>query len=97
MTQEEEGQKSKGFVQLSSSTLMQELEGETVLLDLDDEVYFSLDEVGSDMLRVVQNAHDIEDAVVQLCEIYEIDAETLTGDLERFLGELNAAGLIRRK
>lgn len=76
------------------SVLMQEVGGESVLLNLDSERYFGLDEVGTRMWQVFAEGGSIRAACDQLLAEYEVAPEVLEGDALALLGELAAQGLI---
>lgn len=86
--------KDAGFVRLSDSALVREIEGESVLLDLSTETYFSLDDVGSDVLKAVTESADLDAALAVLLETYNVEAPTLRSDVVTLLQELKDAGLI---
>jgi hypothetical protein len=70
------------------------LDGELVLLNLDTETYFGLDEVGTRMWEVLSTTPSIEAAFGQLAAEYDVDATTLRTDLEALLGQLVDGGLV---
>lgn len=75
--------------------LIQHLEKEAVLLNLDNEAYYGLDDVGTRIFAALQEANSIESAYQQLLEEYEVEPETLKKDLSDFIEKLLAQGLIR--
>lgn len=93
MAQNREG-KDAGFVRLSETALVREIEGESVLLDLQTETYFSLDDVGSDVLDAVTAADDLDAALTVLVARYDVEKATLRKDVVALLQELKDAGLI---
>ena len=74
--------------------LVKGLGDEAVLLDLGTEAYFGLNPVATRMWTLLTSSPTIGDALEALGVEYEVDAETLRGDLERFVDELRAKGLI---
>lgn len=74
--------------------MFRELEGESVILDLDSESYFGLDQIGTRMWQAVTAADSIEAAFDVLLEEYEVEADTLRTDLSELLDTLLARGLI---
>lgn len=95
MADAKDSKDDQGFVQLSANALLRDIEGETVVLDLTTETYFSLDEIGSEILRVVQKSPDLEHAVSVLVELYDVDEDTLATDIRNLLNELRKEGLIQ--
>ena len=70
------------------------LDDETVLLNLETETYFGLDEVGTRMLEVLRGSATLGEAVAQLKSEYDVDEPTLRADLKVLLERLVANGLI---
>ncbi|MDW8199674.1 MAG: PqqD family protein [Cyanobacteriota bacterium SKYGB_h_bin112] len=83
-----------GRVKIPSDVLIRELDGESVLLNLDSETYFGLDDVGTRMILCLSNAASIQAAYDQLLEEYDVDPETLRDDLQTLIEELQAHGLV---
>jgi Coenzyme PQQ synthesis protein D (PqqD) len=78
----------------SSSVLFQEIEGETVLLDLEREHYFSLDVVGSRIWQLLVEHGDMEALVSAMLNEFDVDEATLRRDVADLLDRLEAEGLI---
>ena len=71
-----------------------EVEGEAVILNLADGVYYGLDPVGArvwEMLDRPRSVGELRDAVVAE---WEVDAATAERDLLDLLDELSARGLV---
>ena len=75
--------------------LFRELDGEAVLLNLNDESYFGLDDVGTRMWSVLQESLTIADAFERLRAEYDVDAGQLQGDLIELIQTLAAHGLVQ--
>lgn len=72
-----------------------DLEGEAVILNLADGVYYGLDGVGAriwELLREPRSAAELRDAVTAE---YDVDAATAWRDLSALLAELAARRLVR--
>jgi hypothetical protein len=76
--------------------LFQEVSGETVLLDLESESYFGLDEIGTRVWVLLNEGKSVRQMVDVLLEEYEVERATLEGDVDELLGELAEAGLIKK-
>jgi hypothetical protein len=87
-------QQLKGRVTTPDGVLVRELEGESVLLNLNSESYFGLDGVGTRMWAALTASPSIEAAYETLLAEYEVEPEHLRTDLSRFVEKLAAAGLI---
>lgn len=81
-------------ITLAPDVLVQELSGESVLLNLKSEEYFGLDEVGSRMLSVLTDSASIQEASDRLLEEYEVDPEKLHQDLLELIEKMVAQGLV---
>jgi Coenzyme PQQ synthesis protein D (PqqD) len=81
-------------VAVPQSVLVQELQGDTVFLNLDSECYLGLDQVGTSMWNALVNAPSVQDAFERLLEEYEVEPDRLRGDLGRLIEDLVAHGLI---
>jgi coenzyme PQQ synthesis protein D (PqqD) len=74
--------------------LVQELEGEAVLLNLEGERYYSLDDVGTRMWNVLTTAPSIGAAHGALLDEYQVDSERLEQDLLELVERLASDGLV---
>ena len=84
----------KGRVTTPEGVLVRELEGESVLLNLNSESYFGLDDVGTRMWAALTNSPSIEAAFEMLLAEYEVEPEHLRADLSSLVERLTEAGLI---
>ena len=70
-----------------------ELGGEAVLLDLDGELYFGLDEVGTRVWTLIEEPRPLGEIHAVLLAEYAVGAEELWRDLRELAERLVAAGL----
>jgi hypothetical protein len=87
-------QQIKGRITTPDGVLIREIGGESVLLNLNSESYFGLDEVGTRMWAVLTVAPSIEAAYEVLLDEFEVEAEELRADLSTFIRTLEEAGLV---
>ena len=83
-------------LQMPSNVLFRELEGECVLLNLDTESYFGLDDVGTRMWLALTQADSINAALAALQQEFEVEPDRLRRDLEELAVELLEQGLLER-
>ena len=76
------------------SVLFRELEGEAVLLNLDNETYYGLDDVGTHMWAVLTTSPSIATALAALLEEYDVAPDQLEADMRVWIGELVDNGLL---
>jgi hypothetical protein len=81
------------FVQ-PHAVICQVLEDESVLLDLASENYLGLDEVGTRIWQFIDDGETMRSVVATMLDEYDTNEETLVGDLDEFLNDLQAQGLI---
>ncbi len=74
--------------------LVQELQGESVLLNVQSGRYFGLDEVGTRMWAVLSSAESLRAARDVLLAEYEVDAQQLEQDLRSLVEKLVEHGLM---
>ena len=81
-------------ITLSPEVISQEVSGETVLLDLDSENYFGLDEVGTRIWQLIKETNDLAAIYQTLLTEYDVSEERLQHDLDTLLGEISQLGLV---
>lgn len=81
-------------VTVPPDVLMREVAGESVILNLNTETYFGLDEVGTRMWQVLAESETIQHAYDTLLDEYEVDPARLRSDLVSLIEELVDHGLL---
>ena len=79
----------------SPDVISQEVSGETVLLDLNSENYFGLDEVGTRIWQLIKETGKLQAVYDTLLAEYDVSEEQLLADLEKLIVEVEKIGLIR--
>jgi hypothetical protein len=74
--------------------LIQELQGESVLLNLRTGRYFGLDQVGTRMWMALTAAESLQSACDGLLGEYEVEGERLKQDLRDLVEKLVGHGLV---
>jgi hypothetical protein len=74
--------------------LSREAAGETVLLDLESEQYYSLGGVAAQAWQLVEAGKSFTELIAELDAEYDVDEGTLRADLDRTFAELESAGLV---
>ena len=82
-------------VVVPSHVLVRFLDKESVLLNIETERYFGLDETGTRMWQLVTAAAKIEVAYQQLLEEYDVQPEMLRENLTDLLARLVENGLLQ--
>jgi len=81
----------------SDTVFAQEVDGEMVLLDMESENYFGLDEVGTAIWQAIQEYGNLQDVFDILLEQYDVEEEVLEKDLSDFVEKLVESGLVEVK
>ena len=80
-------------VKVPDEILVSGLEGESVILNLNSERYFGLDEVGTRMMSVLSESNSIQAAYEKLLEEYDVEGEVLRKDLISIIEQMVEQGL----
>ena len=81
-------------VTVPENVMFRDLEGEAVLLNLDNENYYGLDSVGTRMWNVLSSTGSIQEAYDVLITEYDAEPEVLRKDLLELVKDLETQGLI---
>jgi hypothetical protein len=77
--------------------LVNELEGECVILNLTTERYFGLDEVGTSMWSALMVRESIEAAYLSLLDEFDVDKDLLRKDMITLIDQLITHELVEIK
>jgi len=81
-------------VTVPDDVLISHLQEESVILNLDSERYFGLNDVGTRFLSVLTSSESIEAAYEQLRQEYDVDNDMLRQDLLVLVERLIDQGLL---
>jgi hypothetical protein len=83
-------------ITIPDRVLFQEVKGESVLLNLENDRYYGLDDVGTRMWQLLAEHGDTATVVQRLLNEYvgEVDQATLERDLSELIERLAKTGLI---
>jgi len=81
-------------VTFADTVFAQEVDGEMVLLDMESENYFGLDEVGTAIWQAIQEHGNLQEVFDELLKQYDVESEVLEHDLADFIGKLVESGLV---
>jgi hypothetical protein len=77
-----------------ADVLIQELQGESVLLHVGTGRYYGLDDVGTRMWAALTTSESLQAAYDTLLAEYDVDGQRLEGDLQSLVGKLVEHGLL---
>ena len=72
---------------ISDDTVAEEIEEELVLLDLQGDVYFSLNPVGRLIWKAIADEKAFSEVVDEICEEFEVEREVAADDARDFLND----------
>jgi len=81
-------------VRAADHVLVRELEGESVLLNLNSESYFGLDDVGTRMWCVLTSSETVQDSFDVLAGEFDVSGDQLRTDLTELIEALIGHGLV---
>jgi len=83
-------------VKFPDTVFAQEVDGEMVLLDMNTENYFGLDEVGTSIWQAIEeNEGELQKVFRALLDQYDVEEDVLRKDLSVFVDKLEKSGLVR--
>jgi hypothetical protein len=77
------------------NNLFSEIDSEIVILNIHDSKYYHLNEVASDIWKILVKPHRVEDIIKSLQEEYDVEGETCYRDTLAYLEELLQFKLIK--
>ncbi|HEX6717649.1 MAG TPA: PqqD family protein [Pyrinomonadaceae bacterium] len=83
-------------VRVPEDVLISKVQEESVILNLDTERYFGLDDVGTTFLSVLTTSDSIETAYNKLLDEYDVDGDVLRTDLLALVENLIDQGILIR-
>jgi Coenzyme PQQ synthesis protein D (PqqD). len=81
-------------ITVPEDVLISRLEDESVLLNLDNERYYGLDDVGTRMFSALTSSASVQSAWEKLTDEYDVDGEVLRQDLVALIDKLLEQGLV---
>ena len=82
-------------IKFPSSVIIQQIaDGELIMLNTSTENYFGLDETGTIFYNSLINSENINGALENIYNTFEVEKNTLEGDLLSFINDLKKNNLI---
>src|SRR5712692_9491612 len=70
------------------------IDGEAIIINLANGVYYSMDKVGGLIWDMVQSGHSLEEIIVVVTERYDVSREQVQADVEALVEELLRENLV---
>jgi hypothetical protein len=81
--------------EIGEAVIAQPVDDQLVILNMANQQYFGLDEVGTQIWRLLIRHANLEEIVEQIHKEYEVDSERARADVENLVEGLMAAGLLK--
>lgn len=83
-------------LKIADGVLFQTVADEAVLLNMDDNCYYGLDDVATRMWQLLMEYGDGEEVIRQMLEEYDVEEPVLREDFAVLVAEMEQCGLIKR-
>ncbi len=83
--------------ELRSDLVIEAVDDEFLILDLNSNLYFGLNELGRVIWQGIGKGKDFGEIVAQVCENFEVDEKIARVDAAEFLGDLLTRGLASKQ
>jgi|SRR5580704_5602317 hypothetical protein len=83
------------IVSRSSSVQTAEIDGEIVMMSIEQGHYFGLDHIGSDIWKRIEPPCSFATLIDVLAAYYEADRATIVSDVQRLLGHMVKYDIVR--
>jgi hypothetical protein len=81
-------------VKVPADVLISGLQSESVILNLNSERYFGLDDISTRFFSLLNSSESVQQAYEALLAEFEVDPEILRRDLVDFINALDEKGLV---
>lgn len=81
-------------MKIKHGIIAREIQGETVLLNMETGDYFSLNTVGNEIYNCITSGMDIDGITTHITDSYDIDENTAKEDVLSLINDLIANGVI---
>jgi hypothetical protein len=81
-------------LRISDAVVVRDLDGESVILNIESGIYFGLDRIGSRVWQLIEEHGDVDAIVRVMLHEYDADPQTLRADAEALVAALIEKRLI---
>jgi hypothetical protein len=80
--------KPQTYIKRNPEMVTSNIDGEIVMMSIDQGEYYGLDEIGSRIWELLENPITLEQLINKLIEEFEVDEETCKSDTLDFLNQM---------
>lgn len=81
-------------IHIPDDVMVSQVDDEIVLLNLESEQYFALDDIGARIWELLSEYGNTDIVIDQITLEYDVEAEDFRNDLANLLADLQRAGLV---
>jgi PqqD family protein of HPr-rel-A system len=81
-------------IQIGSNALIQKVSDEMVILDSQSGQYYTLNNMATEMLDILNSGSSVEQVVAQICKEYEAEQEEVLNDISAMIQTLHEKELV---
>src|SRR5262249_22710807 len=83
------------MISRSPSVLTAEVDGEVVMMSIEQGRYFGLDDIGSDIWKRLETPRSLAELIDRLASDYDADRATIAADVRELLGRMAEQDVVR--
>ena len=84
----------ENFISRVDGKISTEIDGETVILDMESGVYVGLDDIGTSVWSLIKEGISLQNLLNEILLEYDVESQQCLDDLQEFLSELVDGGFI---
>ena len=88
---------SNSLIQRSKELVSTEVDGETVMMSIENGKYYGMNKIGSRIWKLIENPIKVEELCDKLIEEYEVRQDDCKKEALEFLNTLNEGNLVTVK
>lgn len=86
--------KMRSIPQVAEGTVVTEVDTEAILMNVEQGIYYGLDEIGTFIWKYIENGSTLEELMQKFLTEYQVEKSVFTQDINAFIEDLNLKGLV---
>jgi len=92
--EEEDLVKGESMFKINSNVIFREIDDRIVLINLENGFYYSLNEIGCMIFKLILDKHDTSEIVERINGNFEIANDTIESDLDSFIRDMEREKIV---
>lgn len=84
------------FFKWGKDVIYRIIDGECIILNLNTSIYYTLNEVGTDVWERINDNNNVMQIARQICALYNKEYNTVLNDVKNLINDLISEGLIKK-